>query len=186
MQRLFVARVGFQSGAEILDRAIQITRRAQVIGQSQIHSYRRIRFDLQRLLVPFGGVLEALQIEERDLGGKKSQFYVLKIVDSGLKVMVPTEAAERVGLRDDQWQFGYQSAGHSPEEWLSPDFKDLVPGLAAAGHTIQDKVTIAPESQQGTTYIRSRFEAPRLYGFPRDESTVVKSDWVNDRLECLE
>jgi protoporphyrin/coproporphyrin ferrochelatase len=43
--------------------------------------------------------------------------------------------AERAGLRDDQWQFGYQSAGHAPEEWLSPDFKDLVPALAAAGHT---------------------------------------------------
>lgn len=43
--------------------------------------------------------------------------------------------AERAGLRDDQWQFGYQSAGHSPEEWLTPDFKDLVPDLAAAGHT---------------------------------------------------
>jgi ferrochelatase len=42
--------------------------------------------------------------------------------------------ADRVGLRDDQWQFGYQSAGHSPEEWLTPDFKDLVPDLAKAGH----------------------------------------------------
>ena len=40
---------------------------------------------------------------------------------------------ERVGLRDGQWQFGYQSAGHSPEPWLTPDFKDLVPGLAEAG-----------------------------------------------------
>ena len=43
--------------------------------------------------------------------------------------------AERVGLRDDQWQFGYQSAGHTPEEWLTPDFKDLVPAIAAAGHS---------------------------------------------------
>jgi ferrochelatase len=43
--------------------------------------------------------------------------------------------AERVGLREGQWQFGYQSAGHSPEEWLTPDFKDLVPEIAAAGHS---------------------------------------------------
>lgn len=43
--------------------------------------------------------------------------------------------ADRVGLRDDQWQFGYQSAGHAPEEWLTPDFKDLVPDIAAAGHS---------------------------------------------------
>lgn len=43
--------------------------------------------------------------------------------------------AARAGLRDDQWQFGYQSAGHTPEEWLTPDFKDLVPAIAEAGHT---------------------------------------------------
>lgn len=48
---------------------------------------------------PKHGVGEVTEIEERDLGGKKAQFYVLKIIDSGLKVMVPIDAAERVGLR---------------------------------------------------------------------------------------
>jgi CarD family transcriptional regulator len=38
-------------------------------------------------------------IEDRDLGGHRSSVYVLKILDTGLKVMVPTEAAPRVGLR---------------------------------------------------------------------------------------
>jgi ferrochelatase len=33
-----------------------------------------------------------------------------------------------------RWQFAYQSAGHTPEEWLTPDMKDLLPGLRAAGH----------------------------------------------------
>jgi ferrochelatase len=33
-----------------------------------------------------------------------------------------------------RWQFAYQSAGHTPEEWLKPDMKDLMPGLRAAGH----------------------------------------------------
>ena len=41
---------------------------------------------------------------------------------------------ERAGLAPDRWQFAYQSAGHTPEEWLKPDFKDLLPDLAAAGH----------------------------------------------------
>jgi protoporphyrin/coproporphyrin ferrochelatase len=41
---------------------------------------------------------------------------------------------ERVGLTPEQWQFAYQSAGHTPEEWLKPDFKELIPGLRAAGH----------------------------------------------------
>jgi len=41
---------------------------------------------------------------------------------------------ERVGLTDDRWQFAYQSAGHTPEEWLKPDMKDLLPGLREQGH----------------------------------------------------
>jgi ferrochelatase len=42
--------------------------------------------------------------------------------------------AERAGLPRDRWQFAYQSAGHTPEEWLKPDLKDLLPGLREAGH----------------------------------------------------
>jgi protoporphyrin/coproporphyrin ferrochelatase len=41
---------------------------------------------------------------------------------------------ERVGLAAGRWRFAYQSAGHSPEEWLKPDLKDLLPGIRAAGH----------------------------------------------------
>lgn len=48
---------------------------------------------------PAHGVGEVLELAERELGGKASTIYVLKILDSGLKVMVPTDAATRVGLR---------------------------------------------------------------------------------------
>ncbi|HEX5417506.1 MAG TPA: ferrochelatase [Chloroflexota bacterium] len=41
---------------------------------------------------------------------------------------------DRVGLTPDRWQFAYQSAGHTPEEWLKPDMKDLLPGLREKGH----------------------------------------------------
>ena len=41
---------------------------------------------------------------------------------------------ERIDLAAGRWQFAYQSAGHTPEEWLKPDFKDLLPDLAAQGH----------------------------------------------------
>ena len=37
--------------------------------------------------------------------------------------------------------FCYQSAGHTPEEWLKPDFADVMPELRAAG---QSHVLIAP------------------------------------------
>ena len=38
---------------------------------------------------PAHGVGEVVGIEKRDLGGSMNVFYVLKIVDSDLKVMIP-------------------------------------------------------------------------------------------------
>jgi ferrochelatase len=49
--------------------------------------------------------------------------------------------AEMVGLSNERWMFCYQSAGHTPEEWLKPDFADIMPELRAAGHK---HVLIAP------------------------------------------
>ena len=53
----------------------------------------------QMAVHPAHGVGEVSDIEERDLGGRMSPCYVLKMLGSGLKVMVPTDAATRVGLR---------------------------------------------------------------------------------------
>jgi ferrochelatase len=52
-----------------------------------------------------------------------------------------TAVARLVGLPDERWMFCYQSAGHTPEEWLKPDFADIMPQLQQAGHT---HVLIAP------------------------------------------
>ncbi len=49
--------------------------------------------------------------------------------------------AKLAGLPPERWMFCYQSAGHTPEEWLKPDFADIMPELSAAGHT---HVLIAP------------------------------------------
>ena len=43
--------------------------------------------------------------------------------------------AARLGLDPGRWQFAYQSAGHTPEEWLSPDVKDLFPAFGDRGIT---------------------------------------------------
>jgi ferrochelatase len=48
---------------------------------------------------------------------------------------------ERAGIPSGQWRFAYQSAGHTPEEWLKPDLKDLLPGIKAGGH---DGVLVVP------------------------------------------
>ncbi len=41
--------------------------------------------------------------------------------------------AKDAGLPADLWSFCYQSAGHTPEEWLKPDFADILPTLRAGG-----------------------------------------------------
>jgi protoporphyrin/coproporphyrin ferrochelatase len=43
--------------------------------------------------------------------------------------------ATTLGLADGRWSFAYQSAGHTPEEWLTPDVKDLFAGFRADGIT---------------------------------------------------
>lgn len=49
---------------------------------------------------PAHGVGEVTAVETREIGGKAADFYVLKILDNGMKVMVPTNAAAAVGLRE--------------------------------------------------------------------------------------
>jgi CarD family transcriptional regulator, regulator of rRNA transcription len=68
--------------------------------QSQVNGTSTSSFKVgDRAVHPSHGVGEVVEIEERDLGGRSTSCYVLKIIDSDLKVMVPTEAAPRVGLR---------------------------------------------------------------------------------------
>jgi ferrochelatase len=42
--------------------------------------------------------------------------------------------AAAAGLSPERWRFAYQSAGHTPEEWLKPDILDVLPELAREGH----------------------------------------------------
>ena len=48
---------------------------------------------------PSHGVGEVTAIEEREIGGTRGRFYILRILDNGMKVMVPRSAATQVGLR---------------------------------------------------------------------------------------
>ena len=44
------------------------------------------------------GVIEA--IENRDVGGRKQLFYIMKIMGNGMKIMIPLNSAKSVGLRE--------------------------------------------------------------------------------------
>jgi CarD family transcriptional regulator len=48
---------------------------------------------------PAHGVGEVTAIEQREIGGTRTTFYILRILDNSMKVMVPTSAATQVGLR---------------------------------------------------------------------------------------
>lgn len=48
---------------------------------------------------PAHGVGEVTGIERREIAGNTKAFYVLRILDSGMKVMVPTASVDNVGLR---------------------------------------------------------------------------------------
>lgn len=49
---------------------------------------------------PAHGVGRVDSIEEREIAGNKHKFYILKILDSGMTIMVPTGNVRNVGLRE--------------------------------------------------------------------------------------
>jgi len=53
-----------------------------------------------KAVYPVHGVAEVVALEQRDVGGNQVPVYILKILDTGMKIMVPTTNAGSVGLRD--------------------------------------------------------------------------------------
>lgn len=53
-----------------------------------------------KVYYPVHGVAELTSVENREIGGSEFSIYVLTIVESGLKIMVPTSNAMNVGLRE--------------------------------------------------------------------------------------
>jgi CarD family transcriptional regulator len=52
-----------------------------------------------KAVYPARGVAEVVSIEEKDIGGSKQQFYVLRLLDTEHKIMVPVRNARNIGLR---------------------------------------------------------------------------------------
>ncbi len=48
---------------------------------------------------PAHGVGEITSIESREIAGNRKKFFILKILDTGMTVMVPTDGVDRLGLR---------------------------------------------------------------------------------------
>jgi CarD family transcriptional regulator len=59
------------------------------------------RFEVGDLAVyPAHGVARVEAIESRELGGQQSTFYVLRVLNNSMRVMVPVTKVEQVGLRN--------------------------------------------------------------------------------------
>jgi len=52
-----------------------------------------------KAVYPAQGVAEVIRIEEKDIAGSRQRFYVLRILDTDRKIMVPVSNASAVGLR---------------------------------------------------------------------------------------
>ena len=52
-----------------------------------------------KAVYPAQGVAEVVSIEEKDIAGSRQSFYVLRILDTDRKIMVPVMNAKAVGLR---------------------------------------------------------------------------------------
>jgi CarD family transcriptional regulator len=53
-----------------------------------------------KAVYPVHGVAEVVGLENRDIGGSAVPVYILKIIETGMKIMIPTTNAGSVGLRD--------------------------------------------------------------------------------------
>jgi CarD family transcriptional regulator len=53
-----------------------------------------------KAVCPAQGVAEVAEIVEKEIAGVKQSFYVLKIIDSNMRVMIPTSNADAIGLRE--------------------------------------------------------------------------------------
>jgi len=53
-----------------------------------------------KAVYPVHGVAEVVGLENRDIGGNKTSVYILKVLETGLRIIVPTTNAGSVGLRD--------------------------------------------------------------------------------------
>lgn len=52
-----------------------------------------------KAVYPARGVAEVVSIEEKDIAGNRQRFYVLRLLDTDHKIMVPVSNAQNIGLR---------------------------------------------------------------------------------------
>jgi CarD family transcriptional regulator len=83
--------------------------------ETQVQEHSDTSFQVGDMAVhPAHGVGEVTGIEKRDLGGSVNLFYVLKIKESGLKVMIPVSATAQVPRLPSICNLGIAASGRTP------------------------------------------------------------------------
>lgn len=60
-----------------------------------------VRFQIgDKAVYPAQGVAEIVGIDEKEISGKIHRFYSLRILDSDMRILVPVDKADQVGLRE--------------------------------------------------------------------------------------
>ena len=60
-----------------------------------------LRFQVgDKAVYPAQGVAEIVGIEEKEISGKIQRFYCLRILDTDMRILVPVDKADQVGLRE--------------------------------------------------------------------------------------
>jgi CarD family transcriptional regulator len=84
---------------EVLRRRVVSTRRPQP-KEMLMQAATDVTFKVgDKAVYPAQGVAEVIRIEEKDIAGSRQKFYVLRILDTDRKIMVPVANASAVGLR---------------------------------------------------------------------------------------
>lgn len=52
-----------------------------------------------KIVYPMHGVGNIDDIEKKEVLGKRTEFYIITIINSGMKVMIPVKKAEEIGIR---------------------------------------------------------------------------------------
>ena len=69
-----------------------------------------------KAVYPSQGVAEVAGIEQKEISGKIQRFYVLRVLETGLRILVPIDKADQVGLR--------KVAGHAEIEEVMEILRD--------------------------------------------------------------
>jgi CarD family transcriptional regulator len=60
-----------------------------------------LRFQVgDKAVYPAQGVAEIVGIEQKEISGKIQRFYCLRILDTDMRILVPVDKADQVGLRE--------------------------------------------------------------------------------------